>query len=1045
MKKQLLFNLFLAATLHAAASYNGRVFIDRNGNGIFDPGEKPMKGVCVSDGLNVTTTDKEGNFTLAGHERERFIFITTPSGYKTLNRYYLPIKETTSSYDFGLLPYDAGIGKDGAHSFVQVTDTEIFNTTGNDVWVDNLRQYAANEKVAFIMHTGDICYENGLKAHIELMNTANMNVPVFYGIGNHDLVKGKYGEELFEKLYGPVYYSFDVAGVHYVMTPMAGGDHQPGYTKDDVCRWLKNDLAQVGPNTPVYIFNHDLLTYNDDFTFRGKTESIDLNAYNLKAWIYGHWHINYKKKQGKVYTICTSTPDKGGIDHSVGAYRVIHVDGKGDFTSELRYCYQTQHLCIASPAGRTASAAVTVNAYSSVSPVKKVTYTCKDGQKILLKNQPLTQRTDWSWTADMKLKNIYIGKELTLQAVAELNNGEVLTQEQRFTYLPASVTASPDKNWDNLLGNAAHTGKASVMDSTLTLAWTRNIGANLYMSSPLIHDGKIFVASVDEDLKGNAYIYALDIKTGNPVWKFQVRNSIKNSIAIADGLVFAQDVEGNLYAVDCENGTLRWQEALPVNGLPALIEGLVTHDGIVYAGTGKAFSAFEAKTGKLLWRNEDWNQGEGTTSTLSIGDGVVISSVQWSALHANDLQTGKKLWSISEYGLRNRGASAAIHNGLVYLISDHSFFIIEARTGRIVVRKTLDYSVDVTSTPLLTDKEIIFGTAQKGVVALDNQTLEEIWNCPTGDALVYTSPYTRPVSATVETSAAWAGDLVFVAASDGNIYGINRADGTIKWKHAMGAPSFGSVAISGNVLIATDFGGNIYTFCCEKGDSLRIMSYNIRNAIGTDQKQDYKRVAAIISDANPDVIALQELDSVTHRSKNTFVLEQIAKHVGMNYVYGPAIDYDGGKYGIGILSKEKPLKVKSIALPGREEARTLLMVEFKDYIFLATHLSLTALDQLASVDIILKEIKDAHKPVFMAGDMNSVPASATQNAIRKHFEVLTQDDWKTCGDACIDFIYGYKDSHTRYSVTRKTLVEDRVASDHCPVLIDVCYQKVRQD
>lgn len=164
---------------------------------------------------------------------------------------------------------------------------------------------------------------------------------------------------------------------------------------------------------------------------------------------------------------------------------------------------------------------------------------------------------------------------------------------------------------------------------------------------------------------------------------------------------------GNLYAVDCESGTLRWKTQLPVNGLPGLIEGLATDKGIVYAGTGKALSAFEARTGKLIWRNNDWNQREGTTTTLSVGSGVVIGSVQWSALYANDLKTGKKLWSASNHGLRNRGASAAIHNGLLYLISNKAFFIMEARTGRIIVRKTLPYSVDVTSTPLLTDKEII--------------------------------------------------------------------------------------------------------------------------------------------------------------------------------------------------------------------------------------------------------------------------------------------------------------------------------------------------
>ena len=58
-------------------------------------------------------------------------------------------------------------------------------------------------------------------------------------------------------------------------------------------------------------------------------------------------------------------------------------------------------------------------------------------------------------------------------------------------------------DWDNLLGNAKHSAPASgPLNLPLQLAWTHNVGANLYMTSPLIHKGKIIVASVDEDLKG---------------------------------------------------------------------------------------------------------------------------------------------------------------------------------------------------------------------------------------------------------------------------------------------------------------------------------------------------------------------------------------------------------------------------------------------------------------------------------------------------------------------------------------------------------------
>ncbi len=819
MKKTFLFSCFLAAALPSTAAYTGHVYVDKNHNGVFDKGEKAMSGIQVSDGLNVTETAADGSFSLPGHERERFIFLTTPSGYKTFNKHYRKIESRQDGYDFGLMPYSGGIGKGGSHKYIHIADTEIFNTQNHEDWVNNVRDYAANEQAAFIIHTGDICYEAGLKAHIKLMNTKNMNCPVFYCIGNHDLVKGKYGEEVFENHYGPVYYSFNAGSTHYIVTPMPGGDHAPGYTREDVCRWLKNDLAHVKQGTPVVVFNHDLLTYDDTFIYKGSdTESVNLNDHNLKAWVYGHWHINYMKKQGDVYSICTSSLDKGGIDHSTTAFRVMHVDRKGDFTSELRYTYLDKNICIASPGGVTPSGAipVAVNVYSSVSPVKEVVYTCLADGKPIAKNKKLLQTTDWSWNGEIPLADKYVGKEMTLQVKARFNNGETAEAENTFTCRPQPVMPAFTADWDNLLGNAAHAAPAAAsLKAPLRPAWITNVGANIYMTSPLIHNGKIFVASVDEDLKGKGHVYALDGANGTILWSYPVRNSIKNTIAIDSNLVFAQDAQGYLYAINTETGKLAWEKQLPVNGLPALIDGLVTHEGVVYAGAGKGLCAFDAQTGKQLWKNEGWGQGEGTTSTLTVGNGVLIGSVQWSALYGNDAKTGQKLWAASDNGLRNRGASPAVHGSLLYLISDKSFFVLDATTGKVVVRKPLPYNIDVTSTPLLTDREIIFGSAQKGLIALNRETLEEKWVCPVGDALVYTCPYSRKPAATIETSPVLAGNTVYVAASDGTVYGVNREDGKIVWQHATGAPLFGSVAISGNALVFADFGGNVYTFCGE--------------------------------------------------------------------------------------------------------------------------------------------------------------------------------------------------------------------------------------
>lgn len=821
MKKTFLSIVLLTCTASfASAAYTGRVFVDKNKNGVFDKGEKPMAGVAVSDGLNVVKTASDGSFSLPGHERERFIFITTPSGYKTDNKHYIRIDGEQKAYEFGLQPYNGGIKKDGSHKYVHIADTEIFNTENHGDWVDNVRDYTANEQAAFIIHTGDICYEKGLKAHIQLMNTANMDCPMFYCIGNHDLVKGKYGEELFENIYGPVYYSFDAGSTHYIVTPMLGGDHKPGYTKEDVYRWLKNDLAQVLQGKPIVVFNHDLLTYGDQFIYGiSDREQINLNDHNLKAWVYGHWHINYMKKQGDVYSVSTGTLDKGGIDHSTSAFRVLHVDKKGDFVSELRYAYLDKQIQIASPVeGQVpvlASGAVplAVNVYSSATPVKEVTYTCLVDGKSLFSNKKLQQATDWCWNAEVPLTTKQEGKSVTLKIKACFNNGETAETESAFTYHAAPVEVKLDGNWTNLLENPQHAAPAlPALNQPLQMAWIKNVGANIYMTSPLVYNGKIYVASVDEDLKGEAHVYALDGKSGELVWKYPVRNSVKNTIVIDNGQVLAQDAQGYLYAIDAESGKLSWEKQLPVNGLPAIIEGLVAADGVVYAGTGKGLCAIDTKNGGELWRNKDWGQGEGTTTTFSVAKNVLIGSSQWRALYGNDLKTGELKWEANTNGLRNRGASAAVHGDLLYLISEKSFFILDANTGRVIVRKELPFGVDVTSTPLLTDKEIIFGSAKDGLIALDNETLELKWKFSTGDALVYTSPYSRQPSATIETSPVLAGNTIYVGASDGTLYGINKADGKLLWKHATGAPVFGSVAVSGNALIAVDFGGNVYMF-----------------------------------------------------------------------------------------------------------------------------------------------------------------------------------------------------------------------------------------
>jgi hypothetical protein len=59
---------------------------------------------------------------------------------------------------------------------------------------------------------------------------------------------------------------------------------------------------------------------------------------------------------------------------------------------------------------------------------------------------------------------------------------------------------------------------------------------------------------------------------------------------------------------------------------------------------------------------------------------------------------------------------------------------------------------------------------------------------------------------------------------------------------------------------------------------LKIMTYNVRNSKGMDNIMDCRRAAAVIRTQAPDVVAVQELDSMTRRSGGKYILGEIADY-----------------------------------------------------------------------------------------------------------------------------------------------------------------------
>ena len=236
--------------------------------------------------------------------------------------------------------------------------------------------------------------------------------------------------------------------------------------------------------------------------------------------------------------------------------------------------------------------------------------------------------------------------------------------------------------------------------------------------------------------------------------------------------------------------------------------------------------------------------------------------------------------------------------------------------------------------------------------------------------------------------------------------------------------------------------------------TLRIVSYNV----GVFQKSGYNKmnmVADMLNEMKADVAGIQELDSCATRTGGVYQLRAFADALGdWNYRFAPAIPFQGGTYGIGIVSKKKFRILDSWAMTldrGKgAEQRALNVVEFPKFVLAATHLDHRSdAAQLAQAKAITEALSaryaGTHKVVILCGDFNAKPGSKTIREMKKNWTIVSAQN-NTYDSSrpkqCIDYIM-VLDNNSSY-VLRHTAVASKFddgdvtqASDHLPVYIDI--------
>lgn len=225
-----------------------------------------------------------------------------------------------------------------------------------------------------------------------------------------------------------------------------------------------------------------------------------------------------------------------------------------------------------------------------------------------------------------------------------------------------------------------------------------------------------------------------------------------------------------------------------------------------------------------------------------------------------------------------------------------------------------------------------------------------------------------------------------------------------------------------------------------------VLTYNIYHGEDANGGSNLDAVAKVINTLKPDLVALQEVDNKTTRAKGLDLTAELSRRTGMAGVFGKAMDFAGGGYGEAVLCRLPILSHKTHALPHtpNAEPRAALEIQVKlpsgdSIVFVGTHLDHLRDQTNRSMQVTrINEIYAAcDLPALLAGDLNALPGSETMQLLGQQWHITDRTQLKPTFPAVkprrkIDYIL-YKPAD-RWKVIKTEVIDEKVASDHCPVL-----------
>ena len=396
--------------------------------------------------------------------------------------------------------------------------------------------------------------------------------------------------------------------------------------------------------------------------------------------------------------------------------------------------------------------------------------------------------------------------------------------------------------------------------------WSGAWGAGVVVAGALLA-GPLAAQEVDSPMfRGSPAHTGVVETTGLPylagvAWELRTDGPIRGAAALADGVLYVGSGDGGVYAVDAEDGDLRWRADLgaPVGATPAVWE-----DRVLIADRTNTWRALDRRTGTVLWELptgpdlplpwglEGWDYilasavvvpfaeaGSGALALFGSGDGM---------LRAVDPATGEVRWTHrTDRPIRS---TPAVVDGTVYVGGgDGIVYALALADGGVhwtyrtsgVEMDAAEYGFDRTqiqATPAVVDGVVYIGGRDASLYALDARTGEVLWRREDGSSWVVSSAAVRGdmvvggrssstnlrgieaqsgderwvlrTGGAVFSSPVWVEDQVYVGTGAGEVLAVSAVDGTVRWRFRTRGSVYGTPVVSNGRLYVGSDDGSFY-------------------------------------------------------------------------------------------------------------------------------------------------------------------------------------------------------------------------------------------